>query len=1199
MCKKMIYLVCFVSVLVLNGSSLGELIGYWTFDDPTNLGADSSGKGNHGTVEGDAQFSSNALIGTGALMLDGTDDYIRVGLGSGNMLANWTSDLTIAAWMKPDNASRQWNCFFGHTTENNGVKFELMAGNFRFTTLAVQDYDLTVSPPFQSGEWAHVALTFSKQYLATFYANGKRVGQITGSAPAGTATGNYNIGYGGYWAAEQFQGLLDDVRIYNHTLSEAEIQVLAFRPKAYKPSPPDGATGVAQPLLQWTAGSSAAFHDVYFGTDPDAPEFQAHYGRLQTVYYHGLGITPGTTYYWRIDEVEADGTTVYKGDVWSFTAAPLKAWNPNPPDGARFVDPNADLSWNAGAAGITRDVYFGTDETAVTNGTGDTFKVSQVQKTYDPGTLALETTYYWRIDEIEGGGKKHKGDVWSFTTIPMIPIIDPNLVGWWKLDEGEGSTVVDWSSHGNHGTFVGNPQWVPGYDGGALELDGSSWVDYGNPPQSQITQAITIACWINPAAISGDRGFVARDGAYALKSSDDHLRFTTPGILDHDGLNTILVAQTWQHIAVTFLSGQTRGLVFYLNGVETERLDSSAMNAGTGPLRVGNNQWSQTYAGLIDDVRLYNKVLTQQEIKQAMRGDPLLAWDPSPANGYTPDIDGATPLSWNGGDKAVQHDVYLATDQIAVRDADKSDTTGVYRGRQSAASYTPGEALVWGQTYYWRIDEYNTDGTISTGRVWTFTVANYLIPDDFEDYDDYCNRIFYKWTDGWGYSADPTCAVTAYGGNGTGSTVGNLSAPFAEQSIVHGGAQSMPFEYDNSGTAGKARYSETQRQWASPQDWTKGDVKALTLYFYGDPANAAEQFYVALEDNGGQVRVANHPDPGAIQAAAWQEWNIPLTDFAGVNLKAIKKMYIGFGNRVSPTAGGSGKLYIDDIRVYPSRCVPSKGKPAADLSGNCIVDYADVEIMTDQWLDSGFVVTPVDPGTTGLIAHYPFNGNANDVVGAYNGTTAGLPVYATGKIGQAIQLDGVDDMVTVGAVGISGAAARTIAGWSKANATAASLPDWINIFGFVGPQADPRTNMSFDIELVNVGGNRGYGIHVYGWERVIMPIDLDWHYLAASYDGTTIRWYGDGRLIGSDSTRVLNTRNQVHMGKRDDNANYWPGRVDEVRIYSRVLSEAQVAWLAGYTSPFSIAADLNVDDVINLKDFAVLADAWLDQLFWP
>jgi hypothetical protein len=548
--------------------------------------------------------------------------------------------------------------------------------------------------------------------------------------------------------------------------------------------------------------------------------------------------------------------------------------------------------------------------------------------------------------------------------------------------------------------------------------------------------------------------------------------------------------------------------------------------------------------------------------------------------------------------------VYFGTDATAVANATTA-STGIYRGQQNlaATSYAPTEApLQWNKTYYWRIDEVNPaepDGPWK-GIVWSFTTANYILVDDFEDYtDDVGRRIFQTWKDGYGYN-EP---APGYGGNGTGSAVGYSQPPFAEPTIVHGGGQSMPLGYDNSGVTGKARYSETFREWASPQDWTRNNVKALTLYFYGALANAAEQLYVALEDNAGHVKVVNYPDIEAVQNAGWQECNIELTQFsaAGVNLKAVKKMYIGLGNRSSPKLGGTGTIYIDDIRVYPSRCVPSMGTPAADLSGNCIVDAADVDILANLWLDTGFQVTPADPGTTGLVAYYPFNGNANDTVGGHNGTIVGTPTYATGKIGQAILLNGVDQMVDVGSVGISGAAPRTISGWAKSNSTA--MPDWTNIFGFTGTDAANLSGRSFDIELR--GGQLQFCLHVYGWEDNILPLDLDWHHLAATYDGTTIRWYGDGRYINSyerSGANALNTEDTVHMGQRGDTGeavNFFPGKIDDVKIWNRALTGAQIAWLAGRTSTFSIPADLRQDNVINFKDFAVLADSWLEQVLWP
>jgi hypothetical protein len=991
--------------------------------------------------------------------------------------------------------------------------------------------------------------------------------------------------------------------------------------KARDPDPPDGAPDVVTPLRKWTAGETATFHDVYLGTSPTLGTADFKSRSSMAMYWHD-SFVPGTTYYWRVDEVEADGVTVHTGDLWSFKAATLIAYSPSPPDGAKYVSIDADLSWTPGISGITHDVYFGTNQADVANGTGGTSKGNQPAKTYEPGTLQKDTVYYWRIDEVEfDKTTKHEGTVWSFKTAPDITIADPNLLCWWKFDEGAGTTAVDWSGHDHHGTLEGDPQWVDGFAGGALQFggDGDRVVDNVAAAYLNGLGAVTVCMWIKSDVTGTDRGFIdgedpdGNDNVMTMRYDAAGSGFAGTNVAkmavtsDTGGEQQLesgsdIQTTEWQHVAMTWSGG---GLIrFYINGVEDTPTgrngpNNAGVTSGCTKLIIGQGgkDAGSGWDGLIDDVRIYNKVLTPEQIKQAMRGDPTLAWNPKPANKSLTDVERAAPLTWSPGEKAAQHDVYFGTDQTAVANATAA-STGIYRGRQVAASYAPPEGIQWGGgPYYWRIDEYNTDGTLSAGRVWSFTVADYLIVDDFDDYtDDVGSRIFQTWRDGFGFS-EP---APGYPGNGTGSAVGYAQAPFAEQTIVRG-KQSMPLEYNNSGATGKARYSETQREWASPLDWTKYSLKALTLYFYGALANAAEQLYVALEDNAGHVKVVNYPDPEAVQAAGWQEWNIELTQFsgAGVNLKAIKRMYIGLGNRTSPKVGGTGTIFIDDIRLYPSRCVPSIDKPAADLNGDCIVDQADVDILASLWLDSGFQVTPADPGTTGLIAHYPFNGNTNDVVGAHNGTTVGTPVYTTGKIGQAIQLNGVDQMVDVGSVGISGAAPRTVSGWAKSNSTA--MPDWTNIFGFTGTDDANLSGRSFDIELR--GAQLQFCLHVYGWEDNILPLDLDWHHLAATYDGTTISWYGDGRLIGSlVRTPALNTEDTVHIGQRGDTGeavNFFPGKVDDVKIWNRALTGAQIASLAGRTSTFSIPADLHQDGVINFKDFAKLADSWLEEILWP
>ena len=291
----------------------------------------------------------------------------------------------------------------------------------------------------------------------------------------------------------------------------------------------------------------------------------------------------------------------------------------------------------------------------------------------------------------------------------------------------------------------------------------------------------------------------------------------TPGGLIEDN--------TWYHLTFWYdFENQTRRI--YVDGVQQAE-DAGTPYLGTsGETRIGQWNNSQWFEGMIDDVRIYNRTLTPEEITQTMRGEPDLAWGPSPANGSTPDVKEVPPLTWSKGDFASQHDVYFGTDRDAVESADETDTTGIYRGRQTATSYTPAEGIEWGSgPYFWRIDEYNTDGTISKGRIWSFTVADFLIVDDFEGYTDddpAGEAIWQTWSDGY---ADPA----------NGSECAYPVPPYAEQTIVHSGTQSMPLQYNNTG--GVTNSVVELKLGSPPRDWTQEGVGELTIWFQGRPAS--------------------------------------------------------------------------------------------------------------------------------------------------------------------------------------------------------------------------------------------------------------------------------------------------------------------------------------------------------------------------
>ena len=185
--------------------------------------------------------------------------------------------------------------------------------------------------------------------------------------------------------------------------------------------------------LSWRAGLSAVTHDVYFGENFDDVNSGAEStfignqaATFLVVGFTGFpspdGLAPGTTYYWRVDEVnDADPNSPWKGNVWSFSIPPKTAYFPNPANEAEGVSVDPQLTWTIGFGAKLHTVYFGETFEEVDTATGD-----QAQGTaeFTPGTLKMAKTYYWRVDEFDIF-ETHKGDVWSFTTEGAVSNPDP------------------------------------------------------------------------------------------------------------------------------------------------------------------------------------------------------------------------------------------------------------------------------------------------------------------------------------------------------------------------------------------------------------------------------------------------------------------------------------------------------------------------------------------------------------------------------------------------------------------------------------------------------------------------------------------------------------------------------------------------------------------------------------------------------
>jgi hypothetical protein len=235
------------------------------------------------------------------------------------------------------------------------------------------------------------------------------------------------------------------------------VTAVAVGNKANRPDPADGAAKVTFPLLKWSPGQTAALHEVYFGTSPDALTLMGR--QPLTLYYHIPGVQPGTTYYWRVDEVEADGVTVHTGDLWSFLTQALTAYYPTPVDKANDATGAPTLSWLPGVGAVKHHLYFGDSLDAVTQAAAGVDKGILEQTTFAPGALESLKTYYWRVDEILTGDVVKAGSVWSFTTVLSVDDFES-----YTDDLAAKTTIFD--------------VWIDGLTNG---LSGST-VGYGNAP---------------------------------------------------------------------------------------------------------------------------------------------------------------------------------------------------------------------------------------------------------------------------------------------------------------------------------------------------------------------------------------------------------------------------------------------------------------------------------------------------------------------------------------------------------------------------------------------------------------------------------------------------------------------------------------------------------------------------------------------
>ncbi len=784
-------------------------------------------------------------------------------------------------------------------------------------------------------------------------------------------------------------------------------------------------------------------------------------------------------------EVKAGTVTIggntqgHGGNMLGVAALPLaggsQAHSPAPEDGATDVPRDTALGWQSGETAATHDLYFGTDFADVN--TVDAADVTGILLSAGQ----TETTYQ-----------------------PAEPL-DFGQTYFWRVDEVNAppdSTVFK----GNVWSFTVEPYAYPiasitatassaqanmgpenTVNGSGLDADGQHstdekemWLSMGTQPNwiqyefDRVYRLHELRVWNSNQLIEAFVGFGAKDVTVEYSTDGD----TWTALADAPEFAQATATPTY--VANTTVS---------FGGVLAQQVRLTINSTWGGVPQCGLAEVQFSYV-------------------------PVQAREPEPADGAT-GVPLDTTLNWRPGRDAVSHDAYFSMDSNAVADGTAPVQT-VTEHRLTLAT------LAYGTTYYWKVDEVGEAGT-HPGAVWSFTTQEYAVVDDFESYtDDEGSRIYETWIDGYTDSL-------------SGSTVGYFQAPFAEQTIVHDGKQSMPVAYDNTSFA----FSEAVRTFDAPQDWTANSLKSLSLYIQGAPDNAG-QLYVKVNN----TKVPYNGSAADIAKTVWLPWNIDLSTVGG-NLQSVTTLTIGVEG-----AGAKGTLYVDDIRLYP---------------------------RTPEY------ITPMDPGTENLLALYAFEGNTNDTSGhGLNGTLNQGSLVASNRPGDGSALR----LLKVGHVDLGnppsldfGTGDWTVTAWYKNAMTGTGDANKGTVYSKGG---DSTGGIRY--ALIMSETTEGVMTLVtdddatkYVTNSTSVTNDDEWHFVAGQREGTALRIYIDGQVEGTSTATVDydlsgTSQHNAYIGAMTNHATdslykLYNGLIDDVRVYGEALSQAEILWLAGHTAP--------------------------------
>ena len=931
MCKKLICLVFSILFVGTAGSVYADLVGHWTLDEGSGTTvADVSGNGNDGTIVDNPVWDTKWVTGVSGSALEfygvgtvtGNGDYVDI---PHSPSLDITGPTSIALWIRPDADDPE-----GKGTETAPMA-KAMSGmspdwsfQVRYGWGGPQPYmafTFNTSPRawafvgrnLERYEWCHIACTFDGTTLTTFLN-----GEATDSTPMGPITSSQcpvMIGSDG-WQCDWI-GAIDDVRIYNHSLSEDEIlgtMVGEVWPYAYGPDPEDGALHTdTWVTLSWKPGGFAVSHDVYMGESfddvneatRDSDLFRIN--QTLTFYVAGFpgyaypdGLVNGTTYYWRIDEVnDAEPNSPWKGDVWSFTVPPKTAYDPIPADGAEFVALDPTLTWTPGFEAKLHTVYIGEDFDTVNEATGgETMGVTR----YTPGTLKLAKTYYWRVDEFDGA-ETHKGEIWSFTTEGAVTGPNP-ADGAVDVSPTKTLTWVAGAVAASHDVYFGT-------DADAVKNATKSSPEYKGPKAlgeesyspgklslattyywriDEVNDASTDSPWAGNVWSFTTGDFFVIDDFEDYDAADNQIWYAW-----HDGLGYGAPGTPG------YYAGNGTGSAVGDENSPSYTEETIVHGGGKSmPVNYDNNKQGYSKYSEVEHALSLVRDWTAEGVAELsiwFRGYPASvgSFVESPAGTFTMTASGADIWAVNGVEADEFHYAYkmlngagsITAKVESIEDTAPWAKAGVMireslnpDSAHAFACITPDNGVAAQGRPSTGGTSFNTNQSGITAPVWVKLERN--------------------------ISGNFTVSHSSNGSSWqsvTGATPQNI--PMSTNVYI-----GLALTATNAALTCQAVFSNVTTTGNVTGQWSHQDI--------GIVSNETEPLYVAVSNSAGNPVVVVHDDPAAANINTWTEWVIPLSVFAdqGINLTDVDRIALGLGTRGNQTVpGGSGKMYFDDIRL--------------------------------------------------------------------------------------------------------------------------------------------------------------------------------------------------------------------------------------------------------------------------------------------